>query len=88
MNIYSTEFFSICPVNGVRVKYDWRIETDKTIPVEQMLAATETADGFHEEIADHLAAQFQGAHTLRAFHHGVNIETIRGSPRVVDGGET
>lgn len=78
MNIYRTEFFATCPVNGVRIKYLLAIEHNRAIPVEQIIAAVESqSEGFHEEIADALASQFPGAHTLTAHHHGVDIETRR-----------
>lgn len=44
---------------------------------EGILAATSTATGLHEEIADHLKSKLGGCQTLRAYHHGVSIETRR-----------
>lgn len=78
MNTYTTEFHARCPHNGIRIKYRLRIETAKVIPVEWISAAVESVDDvFHEEIADNLAKQFAGLHTLTADHHGVTIETTR-----------
>lgn len=78
MNTYTTEFFSNCPNNGVRIKYRLRIETGDAIPVEQITAAVESVgDVFHEEAADYLFERFGGVQTLVADHHGVTIETVR-----------
>ena len=78
MNTYTTEFFTNCPNNGLRIKYRLRIEKQETIPVEQIIAKVESiAEGYHEDIADDLLLSFGGAQTLVADHHGVNIETTR-----------
>lgn len=80
MNAYTTEFFTNCPNNGIRIKYRLRIERrdEELIPVEQIVAAVEAEDeGFHEEIADRMLARFGGTQTLVADHHGVTIETVR-----------
>lgn len=78
MNIYTTEFFASCPNNGLRIKYDLRIETREAIPVEQILAKVEAiGEGFHENVADELLDAFGGTQTLIANHHGVTIETKR-----------
>lgn len=78
MNAYTTEFFTNCPNNGLRIKYRLRIETREIIPVEQITAKVETiSEGFHEEVADELLAAFGGVQTLVADHHGVTIETTR-----------
>lgn len=82
MNAYTTEFFSNCPNNGLRIKYRLRIESDQIIPVEQIIAKVEgVSDGYHEEIADELLLSFGGVQMLVADHHGVTIETLR---RVVE----
>lgn len=78
MNAYTTEFFTNCPNNGLRIKYKLRIETRETIPVEQISAKVESiSNGYHEEIADELLGAFGGVQTLIADHHGVIIETVR-----------
>ena len=78
MNAYTTEFFSQCPNNGLRIKYKLRIETRETILVEQITAKVESiSEGFHEEIANELLSSFGGVQTLSADHHGVLIETTR-----------
>lgn len=78
MNAYTTEFFTNCPNNGLRIKYRLRIETREIIPVEQITAKVEgISEGFHEEVADELLLAFGGVQTLVADHHGVTIETTR-----------
>lgn len=78
MNAYTTEFFSNCPNNGLRIKYRLRIETSEVIPVEQIIAKVEgVSDSYHEELADELLLSFGGTQTLVADHHGVTIETTR-----------
>lgn len=81
MNSYTIQFAVNCPTNGVRVNYTLRIDAAVMIPVEQIVAAVEAVESgepaYHEEIADHLAGQFAGVHTMTATHHGVLIETKR-----------
>lgn len=78
MNAYTTEFFTNCPNNGLRIKYRLRIETREIIPVEQITAKVEgISEGYHEEVADELLRAFGGVQTLVADHHGVTIETTR-----------
>lgn len=82
MNAYTIEFHVACPVNGVRVKYTLRIETPARLmlPVEQLVAEIEAIEGdpaFHEDLADRLASKFPGNQTMKAHHHGVDIETTR-----------
>jgi hypothetical protein len=82
VNIYTTKFFSVCPSNGIRVKYTLKISSEEVIPVEQIVSQVEAAEGrqvFHEEHADIFAAQLPGEHVLRAHHHGVDIATYRAS---------
>lgn len=79
MNSYSTEFFSLCPSNNVRIKYQLLIETDCVIMVEDVIDEVTLHDrGYHEAIADQLHRTFGGRQTLVADHHGVRIETLRG----------
>ena len=77
MNIYELEFFSICPINKIRVKYEWKIETHRVIEVEKLIEAVAGISGFHESIADDLKKLFGGRQTIKAFHHGVTIRTER-----------
>ena len=41
-------------------------------------AAQDLPKPYHENIADMLFEKFGGSQRLRAFHHGVEIETVRG----------
>lgn len=78
MNSYSTEFFSICPTNSVRIKYCLVIQTNKIIMVEDIIdEVTLHHRGYHEAIADQLHRTFGGRQVLVAEHHGVKIETVR-----------
>ena len=77
VNIYETEFFKPCPVNGIRIHYYLRIEAASTILVENIMNAIGKVEGFHEVIADDLHDHLPGTQTLRAEHHGVAITTIR-----------
>lgn len=80
MNTYTAEFFSKCPGNGARVRYELQIQTSGMLMVERIndvLLTDALREGYHEAFADHLARQLPGRQTLRAFHHGVQIETIR-----------
>jgi hypothetical protein len=80
MNIYTRQFVAICPNNSEPILYTLRIETDdQMIHVEHIVAATQiVSKGFHENIANTLHRQFGGRHVLKAHHHGVDIETVRG----------
>jgi hypothetical protein len=79
MNIYTRTFVAMCPNNGATIIYTLRIETDKMIQVEHIVTATQMiGKGYHEVIADSLHAQFGGLQVMRAHHHGVDIETVRG----------
>lgn len=82
MNTYRVEFFAKCPSNGVRIKYDLTIEAPagRVLMAEHILMHVESLTGrpaFHEQLADHLARLLPGRQTLRAHHHGVDIETVR-----------
>lgn len=78
MNTYSTEFFSYCPSNDVRVHYKLVIQTKAVIIVEDLLAELRNQHrNYHEKIADELHEKFGGKQTLTAFHHGVLIESTR-----------
>jgi hypothetical protein len=79
MNRYTTEFFSFCPTNNVRIKYSLLIETNQTIMVEDIINEVTLHDrGYHEAIADQLHRTFGGRQVVIADHHGVRIETVRG----------
>lgn len=81
MNIYRQQFVSHCPNNGLHIIYSLEIQSSEVIHVEHIVTATRLmADSFHEDIADELFSRFGGKQTLRAHHHGVDIETRRGFP--------
>jgi len=79
-NKYTRQFVSMCPNNNQSIIYTLEIETDgKMIPVEHIVTATALLQkGFHESIADELHERFGGHQVLKAHHHGVDIETVRG----------
>ncbi len=78
MNTYTTEFFATCPENGIRIKYELEIKTDKAVPVENIIEVVgRMKSGYHERIAEDLRAAFGGLQTLLAEHHGVRIKTHR-----------
>lgn len=80
MNSYTVEFFAICPNNGIRIKYQLRIETTDVIQVEHIVDEVTILDrGYHEEIADRLQRVFGGKQKMIADHHGIIIETTRGA---------
>lgn len=78
-NRYTHHFTLKCPVNGTRIEYTLIIETCKRVMVEDILQQVVALPnpGFHEDAADLLAATLPGRQTLRAHHHGVDIETQR-----------
>ena len=78
MNTYKSEFFCVCPINNVRIRYRLEIVTEEIIPVEHILEQFARYDSrFHELIAQELYEKFGGKQTLVADHHGVTIETTR-----------
>lgn len=80
VNKYAYRFVNTCPVNNRPVQYHLVIESLVTIEVEKIMEkCAGFAPGFHETIADELHAEFAGHQTLRAHHHGVDIETQRGT---------
>jgi hypothetical protein len=83
MNTYRHQFIARCPKNGKQIVYNWEIHAMRTIHVEHIVMAVEQWIGpngdFHEVIADRFAGQFPNTRqTLKAHHHGVDIETVRG----------
>lgn len=78
LNIYEHQFEAICPVDGARIAYSLRIETEAVIMAEDIAAACRfDAPVFHEAVADELWAKFGGHQTLTAMHGTVKIDTIR-----------
>lgn len=80
MNIYSHQFYVSCPNNNKIIQYNLEIQSDHMIYVEKIIIACQLwQQEFHEKIADSLAYQFPNTRQfLRAHHHGVDIETVRG----------
>jgi hypothetical protein len=79
MNIYRAKFQAVCPNNGKTILYDLEIRSRNVIMVEDILAACDfKSPAYHEKIADHIRDRIPGLQVLRAHHHGVDIETIRG----------
>ncbi len=78
MNIYRHKFYSVCPNNSAIIAYELEIATTDVIQVEHIVTACAIEkSSFHEDIADRLAERFGGQQTLRAHHHGVDIESRR-----------
>jgi hypothetical protein len=70
---------SHCPNNSRPIIYSLEIETAAVIHVEHIMKATSLHScAYHEEIADDMHERFKGRQTLKAHHHGVDIETRRG----------
>lgn len=80
MNTYETTFVRQCPVNGLLIIYRLQIRSPGPIMVEDILQVIKElpTEGYHEAFADLLAAKLPGHHTMRAYHHGVDITTERG----------
>ena len=79
MNTYSYDFPVICPNDGELIIYSLTIESDKKIMVEHIVTSCKMIkEKHHEDIADILARQFKGKHTMTATHQGVLIKTTRG----------
>jgi hypothetical protein len=79
MNIYRHQFVVACPANAKPIIYHLEIKSEKMIFVEKIaIACALWQSEYHEKMADHLAQQFPGtAQTLKAHHHGVDVETFR-----------
>lgn len=83
MNIYRHRFSAPCVNNGLSIAYEVEIQTEWTIMVEEIVETcrkvqVDLEKPYHENIADVLYATFGGFQTMRAFHHGVEIESRRG----------
>lgn len=79
INVYTHQFSAYCPVNDAQIDYTLQIETTGAqIMVEDIVREVGDAPWFHEQLADHLYARLAGKQTLKAHHHGVDIETFRG----------
>ena len=78
MNIYTTKFTALCPVNGKPITYCLEIKHINKILVEDILKeVNKFTSALHEDIADELFSKLSGRQRLIANHHGVVIETKR-----------
>lgn len=79
MNTYRYTFPVVCPTDGELIIYSLTIESKKKIMVEHIVTSCKMIQAkHHEDIADILASQFDGLHTMTATHQGVLITTTRG----------
>lgn len=78
MNIYRRTFTAACPSDAEVIVYNLEIRSQKMIRVEHIKTATALIkQGWHEQIADHLAERFGGEQVIKAVHQGIEIETVR-----------
>lgn len=82
MNVYRTQFSRLCPVNGDRIFYAMKIESETTIMAEDIQEACIRLPEkvTQEDIADRMKVMLDGFHTITAQHRSVHIETTRGAP--------
>lgn len=77
-NTYRHTFTAACPGDGEVIVYRLEICSQAMIRVEDIKTATALIkQGWHEQIADHLAERFSGDQVIKAVHQGVEIETVR-----------
>lgn len=87
MNTYRYTFAAACPGNGEQIIYSLELRHPDMVRVEHIKTACALhREGFQEAIAQDLHARFGGVLTLRANHHGVEIESILGSAEGVEHG--
>ena len=81
-NTYRITFTARCPNNDQVISYCLEIEADHVIMAEDIVAhanaAKELFRPYHENMADYLFTELGGRQVMKAFHHGVWIETKRG----------
>lgn len=79
LNKYTLKFSCLCPSNNKQINYTLELQSNEMIFVESLIEfVSQIESGFHEQIADSLEKRFAGLQVLKAHHHGVDIETIRG----------
>ena len=77
MNTYRYQFAALCPNNDEQIVYSLELVTESTVMVESIKEeCSKLKTGYQEMMASRLHAQFGGTLTLRASHHGVEIETV------------
>jgi hypothetical protein len=90
LNTYRYTFVAACPANGEQIVYSLALQHQDKVLVEHIKTACALhREGYQENIAADLHARFGGTLTLRALHHGVEIETVlaqRAAP-AAQGGE-
>ena len=80
MNIYRYTFIAACPCNGEQIVYLLELQHADMVRVEHIKTACALhRQGYQEDIAADLYQRFGGRLTLRATHHGVDIETTLGN---------
>jgi len=80
LNIYRYTFIAACPCNGEQIVYFLELQHADMVRVEHIKTACALhREGFQEHIAQDLHSRFCGRLTLRAMHHGVEIETVLGA---------
>lgn len=81
MNTYRYTFIAACPGNGEQIVYSLELRHTRKVLVEHIKTACALQkQGYQEDIAADLHARFGGHLTLRAAHHGVDIETVLAAP--------
>lgn len=81
MNTYRYTFIAACPGNGEQIIYSLELRQAKKVLVEHIKTACALhKQGHQEDIAADLHTRFGGHLTLRAVHHGVDIETVLAAP--------
>jgi hypothetical protein len=82
VNIYRHTFTGPCPNNQRSIDYRLEIRANRVLMAEDIVSVCEemktAGKPYHETIADRLYERFAGKQRLIAFHHGVEIETVRG----------
>lgn len=87
MNTYRYTFVAACPANGEQIVYSLALQHKDKVLVEHIKTACALhRQGYQEDIAADLHERFGGALTLRAMHHGVEIETVLAAQQT-QGGE-
>lgn len=80
LNTYRYTFAAACPGNGEQIIYSLELQNADMVRVEHIKTACALhREGFQEHIAQDLHSRFGGRLTLRAMHHGVEIETVLGA---------
>lgn len=80
MNIYRYKFSVRCPNDDKSIEYHLEVQTAAMVMAEEIVTACLfNGAGYHEVVADHLAATLPGRQTITATHSGVEVVTVRES---------